>query len=163
MSVGGFLSGLFVKKAKHFVLQGERIGNILDPSEDQVTNYVKSLIHPGMSYLQLTHRDGAYVQVMGSRPWCMVERGEADPSIHERAYQDTPVPKFLDGTNLNFGRGSYPLRHDEWFLRKDAAAIMVAFLKDEPMPGFVKWRTPSALPSAVFVRIGSESFSGGAS
>lgn len=133
---------LFRKKAEHFVLQGEGIGDVLDPTQEQVTRYVESLTHPGSSYLQLTHRDGAYVQVMGSRPWCMVERGEHDPSTHQRAFQETPVPKFLDGTNLNCGRGSFPLRHDEWFLRKDAAAIVVAFLKGEPMPGFVQWRAP---------------------
>jgi hypothetical protein len=134
------VSRLSTRRAKTFVLQGEGFNILLDPSRDAVERRVQSLTYPGASYLQLTDRDGNYVQVLGGRPWCIIERGGIDPSSHRRAYQDTLSPKFPDGMKVNCGAGDYRALHDEWFLRKDAAAVMGAFLDSVAMPGFVRWR-----------------------
>lgn len=146
MFLQNILSRLGKRQAESFVLQGEGFDVLLDPSRDAVERMVLSLTYPGASYLQLTDRDGNYVQVMGGRPWCIVERGEINPSSHSRAYQDTPSPKFPDGMRVNCGAGDYQALHDEWFLRKDAAAIVDAFLTSTAMPESVNWRV-TGLPS----------------
>lgn len=128
------------RQAESFVLQGEGFEIVFDPSPETVEQRVLSLTFPGASYLQLTDRNGRYLQVMGGRPWCIIEHGQLDPSSHSRAFQDTPSPKFPDGMRVSCGAGDYRALHDEWFLRKDAAAVMGAFLGDMEMPGFVRWR-----------------------
>jgi hypothetical protein len=142
MKLKGLFKGLFTKKAEHFVLQGEGFEDIHDPSVDELSERILSLVHPGNSFLALTDRYGNYLQIKGSRPWCAIERGTAEPESYRRAYQNTPSPRFLDGTSLNCGAGAFPMTHDEWFLRKDAVPIALAFLKNEEMPASVQWRIP---------------------
>ncbi|MFC3444098.1 hypothetical protein ACFOKF_23420 [Sphingobium rhizovicinum] len=39
------------------------------------------------------------------------------------------------------GAGEIVLKHDEWFLLKDAAEVFAAFLHKDLMPARVKWRS----------------------
>lgn len=122
------------------ILEGEGLGRIYDPDEKQVRDFVLSLTTAGPSFGSLTDASGNYVQVAGSRPWCVVERRQIKPLVHERAYQDTPNPKYTDGAKLRTGAGEIELRSDEWFLLKDAAEVFVAFLHATPLPAAVQWR-----------------------
>ncbi|PXA98050.1 hypothetical protein DMC47_10685 [Nostoc sp. 3335mG] len=69
-----------------------------------------------------------------------MERRQLKSLRHERAFQQTPTPKDKDGAKLRTGAGDISLRHDEWFLLKDAAEVLAAFLQKDTIPAHVKWR-----------------------
>lgn len=123
------------------MMEGERLEVILNPTEAQVRQIVLSLNRLETSFVTLTDESGNYVQVAGSRPWCVLERRNITPLRHERAFQHTPNPKYNDGAKIIAGAGGITLQHDEWFLLKDAAEVFVAFLNREPAPSHVQWRS----------------------
>lgn len=94
-----------------------------------------------MSFASITDEAGNYMQVAGSRPWCVLERRRINPSLHERAFQETRTAKYENGAKIRTGAGDIVLQHDEWFLLKDAAEAFVAFLHKGAMPAYVKWRS----------------------
>ncbi|MCC6788880.1 MAG: hypothetical protein IT547_13690 [Hyphomonadaceae bacterium] len=121
-------------------VQGDR--RMENPTEQQVRGAIEGFLHPGpWSYAHLVDDQGSYVQAAGNRPWCVVERRQLAPLSHFRAFQHTPVIKYADGTTLNTGAGDITLQHDEWFLLQDAVEIFLAFLRDEPFPVQVQWRS----------------------
>lgn len=122
------------------IVEGERLAARLDPSEHDIKELVLNLRNGETSFVSITDDDGNYIQIAGSRPWCLIEHRSVSPLAHHRAYQNTPIPKYKDGAKLNTGAGSITLKHDEWFLLKDAADVAVAFLHGDPFPAFVKWR-----------------------
>lgn len=123
------------------VLEAESLEPIYDPSEDQVRAILLGLSIRQSSYVSLTDEIGNYIQAAGSRPWCAIERRHLEPLKHERAFQYTPTPKYRDGAMLRSGSGDIPMKHDEWFLLKDAAEVFVAFLRREKLPAYVSWRS----------------------
>ena len=129
-----------IGRVSKFVLEGEGIGAVPEPNEVTVRDFVASLNRNGASFLTMSNARGDYVQCAGSRPWCVVERREASPANHWRAFQPTPVPKYKDGARINTGAGDIIMRSDEWFLLKDAAEIFAAFLSGTPFPDQVGWR-----------------------
>jgi hypothetical protein len=134
------LARLF-SKPKSMVLEGERILPILNPDEEVVRDLIVALDIGGTSFVSLTDERGNYLQIAGNRPWCRVEQRNIAPFSHARAHQDTPTPKYKDGAKLRTGAGDIKMMHDEWFLLKDAAEIAVAFLKREPFPASIQWRS----------------------
>lgn len=67
------------------------------------------------------------------------------PLSHERAFQETLKPKYKDGAKLQTGAGEISLKHDEWFLLKDAAEMVVAFFRRDDFPARVQWRSMNEL------------------
>ncbi|HEX7694334.1 MAG TPA: hypothetical protein VF409_07580 [Sphingomonas sp.] len=128
------------------ILEGENLAAVSQASEEDVRKAVKALV-PGTSFLSLTREDGSYVQAAGGRPWCVVEYRDVPNRQHLRAYQHTPQPKYKDGAKIRTGAGDIALRHDEWFLLKDAAEIFVAFLRGQPFPDRVQWRPLTGMPN----------------
>lgn len=122
-------------------LEAEGQPPVVAPSEEQVRAVILGLQRGRTSFASLTDEAGNYIQVAGSRPWCVIERRQLAPPKHERAFQETPKPKYMDGARLSTGTGDIALRHDEWFLLKDAADIVVAFLRHDAIPERVKWRS----------------------
>jgi hypothetical protein len=122
-------------------LEGEGLASVVEPTEDQVRAAVLGLNRLGTSFVSITDETGGYVQAAGSRPWCVLERRRIEPFRHDRAFQDTPVPKYNDGAKIRTGAGEITLKSDEWFLLKDAAEVFVAFLHREAGPPEVQWRS----------------------
>ena len=134
----------FRKSSRHpassMLLESEAQSAIENPSEDEVRKLILSLSVGQTSFASLTNEAGEYVQVAGSRPWCVIEHRKGGPR-HERAFQKTPTPKYKDGAKLRTGAGDITLKHDEWFLLKDAVEVFLAFLRREPYPAQVQWRS----------------------
>jgi hypothetical protein len=122
-------------------IEGEKLDAIINPTEEQVRQVVLGLNRMETSFVSLTDESGNYIQVAGSRPWCVLERRSVAPMLHERAFQHTPTPKYNDGAKIRTGAGEITLQHDEWFLLKDAAEVFVAFLNRETVPSQVQWRS----------------------
>lgn len=122
------------------LLEAQEQPPVRNPSENEVRTLVLSLRVGAISFASITDETGDYVQVAGSRPWCVIERRSLRPVRHERAFQETPTAKYKDGAKLRTGAGEISLQHDEWFLLKDAAEVFVAFLKRDAFPGHVRWR-----------------------
>jgi len=141
MSWFGRFFGSGEQKAPNFVLEIEGRQPLHDPSVAQVKEVILGLVRSGPSFACLTDHKGNYLQVAGSRPWCLVERRIAKPKGHARAYQETPNPKYNDGAKLSTGAGEIVMQHDEWFLLKDAAEIMEAFQLGTEFPSKVQWRS----------------------
>ena len=135
-----FFSRFSSRPAPVMRLEGENRRPNDNPSEEEVRTLILGLRVGETSFASLTNEVGDYVQVAGSRPWCLIELRQSGPT-HERAFQDTPSPKYKDGAKLRTGAGDITLRHDEWLLLKDAAEVFVAFLRGEPFPSHVKWRS----------------------
>ncbi len=135
------LSKLFRRALSAVLLEAEGLSPIQNPSEEQVRDLILSLKVGRTSFASLTDGAGNYVQVAGNLPWCLIEHRRLSPLRHERAFQETPKPKYLDGAKLRTGAGDISLQHDEWFLLKDAAEICVAFLRKDPFPPHVNWRS----------------------
>ena len=114
---------------------------VQNPTEEQIRALVLNLRVGGAFFASLTDEVGDYIQIAGSRPWCVIERRRLKPLQHERAFQATPTPKYNDGAKLQTGAGSITLRHDEWFLLKDAADVFAAFLRKDAFPAHVQWRS----------------------
>jgi len=123
------------------VLEAESQLTVKDPTEEHIRAVVLGLRRGETSFASLTDQAGNYIQVAGSRPWCVVERRCLTPLQHERAFQETPKPKYKDGAKLSTGAGELSLQHDEWFLLKDAAELFLAFHRGSEMPVHVKWRS----------------------
>ncbi|WP_454762295.1 hypothetical protein [Caulobacter segnis] len=123
------------------VLDAEGHVAVENPTEEQVRAVVLGLQPGKTSFASLTDAAGNYIQVAGTRPWCVIERHRAEPLQHERAFQETLKPKYTDGAKLSTGAGELTLRHDEWFLLKDAAEIFLAFLHQGEFPASVQWRS----------------------
>ena len=114
---------------------------VQNATEEQVRALVLDLRVGGAFFASLTDEAGNYIQIAGSRPWCVIECRRLKPLQHVRAFQATPTPKYNDGAKLQSGAGSITLRHDEWFLLKDAADIFAAFLRKDDFPAHVQWRS----------------------
>ena len=125
------------------LLEAERQPPVRDPSEEQVRALILSLRVGETSFASLADKAGNYLQIAGSRPWCVIEHRHLRPLRHDRAFQETPTPKYKDGAKLRTGAGDISLRHDEWFLLKDAADVFAAFLREDAFPAYVKWRSMS--------------------
>jgi hypothetical protein len=123
------------------ILAPEDCPQIQNPTENEVRSVVLGLRAAGSSFVSLTDENGNYVQAAGSRPWCLVEFRQTKPTLHSRACQHTPNPKYKDGAKIHTGAGDIVLQHDEWFLLKDAANIFASFLKREQFPSYVMWRS----------------------
>ena len=136
-----FLRKLIGQPEPTIVLEVEGRLAVESPSKEQIRAAVISLERGGSTFACLTDKDGNYIQAAGSRPWCLVERRRLRPLEHQRAFQETPNPKYKDGAKLSTGAGEIVMRHDEWFLLKDAADLFVAFLEEEPLPAHVNWRS----------------------
>ncbi|WP_454796739.1 hypothetical protein [Novosphingobium lindaniclasticum] len=136
-----FLRKLIRPRSSTMLLEAEGQPLVQNPSEEQVRTVVLKLQRGGTSFASLTDEAGDYIQVAGSRPWCVLERRRFKPPQHERAFQETPTPKYKDGAKIMTGAGEIVLKHDEWFLLKDAAEVFVAFLHKNPTPARVKWRS----------------------
>lgn len=134
-------SKLIRRPVSAMLLEAEGQPPIQNPSEEQVRALVLSLRVGETSFASLTDELGDYVQIAGSRPWCVIERRRPKLLQHERAFQETPTPKYKDGAKLRTGAGDISLNHDEWFLLKDAAEVFVAFLRKDAFPAHVKWRS----------------------
>ncbi len=115
------------------------------PDLETVRAAVLGLSYPRPTFLCLTHKNGDYLQVVGTRPWCRIERRTQNPLNHECAFQDTPKPKFVDGVPLNSGAGEIIMAHDEWFLLKHAADIFAAFFARSDFPTYLQWRSMNAM------------------
>jgi hypothetical protein len=122
-------------------LEADGLPPLHNPTEEQVRDLVLRVDRMGPSFASLTDEAGDYVQLAGSRPWCLVEMRRHNPTRHERAFQHTPQPKYADGAKIITGAGEIVMKHDEWFLLKDAADIFVAFLNRQPYPEKVEWRS----------------------
>lgn len=114
---------------------------VQNATEEQVRALVLDLRVAGAFFASLTDEVGNYIQIAGSRPWCVIERRRLKPLQHDRAFQVTPTPKYNDGAKLQTGSGSITLLHDEWFLLKDAADIFAAFHRKDDFPAQVQWRS----------------------
>ena len=136
-----FLRKLIRFRPSVMLLEAESRPAIENPSTEQVRAVVLGLQHGGTSFASLTDETGNYIQVAGSRPWCLIERRRLKPLQHERAFQKTPNPKYKDGAKLLTGAGNISLKQDEWFLLKDAAEVFVAFLRKDSLPEHVQWRS----------------------
>lgn len=122
------------------LLEAENHRVIENPSEEEVRKLILDLRLGDTSFASLTNEKGDYLQVAGSRPWCVIEFRRRGPN-HERAFQETLSPKYNDGAKLRTGAGDIVMRHDEWFLLKDAADLFCSFLRHEPFPPHVNWRS----------------------
>ncbi len=136
-----FLRDLFRRRPSTMKLEAEGQLTIQNPSEELVRALILGLQQGGSTFASLTDEAGNYIQVAGSRPWCVIERRHLKPLQHERAFQETPKPKYKDGAKLSTGAGELSLKHDEWFLLKDAAEVAVSFLRHDEVPARVKWRS----------------------
>jgi hypothetical protein len=123
------------------LFEAERQTPIENPSEEQVRALILGLRVGGTSFASLTDEAGNYITIAGSRPWCVIERRCLNPLEHNRAFQDTATPKYKDGAKIRTGAGDISLRHDEWFLLKDAANVCAAFLLKDAFPAHVQWRS----------------------
>jgi len=123
------------------LLEAEGQPPIVDPSEEQVRALVLGLRVGETSFASLTDEAGNYVQLAGSRPWCVIEYRRLKPLQHDRAFQDTPTPKYKDGAKIKTGAGDISLRQDEWFLLKNGAEVLAAFLRKDRFPANVQWRS----------------------
>ena len=137
------LSKLLRRPHRYMLLEAEGQPPVQNPSDEQVRALVLNLRVGETSFASLTDSNGDYVQVAGSRPWCVIEHRHLKPLQHDRAFQETPVPKYMDGAKLRTGAGDIALKHDEWFLLKDAAEVLVAFRSKDAFPAHVKWRSIS--------------------
>jgi hypothetical protein len=124
-----------------FLLEVEHREPKHEPTVDEIKAVVTALGTSGSTFASLTNPEGGYLQVAGRRPWCVIERRVFNPTEHSRAFQDTPNPKYNDGAKLRTGAGDITLKHDEWFLLKDAAEIFEAFRTGAQLPAQVKWRS----------------------
>jgi hypothetical protein len=136
-----FLLDLIRRRPSTMRLETEGQVVIENPSEELVRAIILGLQQGGSTFASLTDEAGNYIQVAGSRPWCVIERRHLKPLKHERAFQETPKPKYKDGAKLSTGAGELSLKHDEWFLLKDAAELAVSFLRQEEVPARVQWRS----------------------
>ena len=109
----GLFSKLFRRRWSAVLLEAEGLSPIHNPTEEQVRDLILSLKLGKISFATFTDPAGDYVQVAGSRPWCVIERRRLAPLEHERAFQETPKPKYLDGAKLRTGAGDLSLQHDE--------------------------------------------------
>ena len=136
------LRNLFRKAAllPRMTLEAEGELRVHDPTEEQVRALVLRINRMGPSFASLTDESNNYVQLAGGRPWCLIERRRTNPLIHERAFQHTPHPKYEDGARISTGAGEIVMKHDEWFLLKDAADVFASFLNRRPFPEHVQWR-----------------------
>ena len=117
-------------------------GRVLwDVTESSLRGELLALGDVGRYFVTLTREDESYLQAAGNRAWCTVERRQSVPLGHFRAYQHAPSRKFQDGAKLATAAGEITLRHDEWILQKNCIEIFVAFLKGEPLPSSVGWRS----------------------
>lgn len=136
-----FLRDLIRRRPSAMKLEAEGQLAIENPSEELVRAMFLGLQQGGPTFASLTDEAGNYIQVAGSRPWCLIERRQLKPLKHERAFQETPRPQYKDGAKLSTGAGEISLKHDEWFLLEDAAEVAVSFLRHEEVPAHVKWRS----------------------
>ena len=136
---------LFRKSVSHGVssvlFEAKGQAPVQNATEDQVRALVLDLRGAGAFFASLTDNAGNYIQIAGSRPWCVIERRHLKPLQHDRAFQATPTPKYNDGATLQTGAGRITLRHDEWFLLKDAVDIFAAFVRKDNFPAQVQWRS----------------------
>ncbi|MES3110434.1 hypothetical protein [Sphingomonas aurantiaca] len=130
-----------IRPASSMLLEAEGQPPIVDPSEEQVRALVLGLRVGETSFASLTDEAGNYVQLAGSRPWCVIEYRRLKPLQHDRAFQDTPTPKYKDGAKIKTGAGDISLRQDEWFLLKNGAEVLAAFLRKDRFPANVQWRS----------------------
>ena len=124
---------------------------IHDVSEKAVVDALKRLRSYGpSSFASLTRDDGSYVQVAGGKVTCMLEKRDMASGKHYRAHQDSPSTPFPDGTILSFSGGDISIKNDEWFNIDQVVEVFTAFLRNQDMPKFVKWRdvTSSRVPSS---------------
>lgn len=124
-----------------FLLEVEHCEPRHEPTMEEIKAVVTTLGTSGSTFASLTSPDGDYLQVAGRRPWCVIERRVRNPIEHSRAFQDTPNPKYNDGAKLRTGAGEIEMKHDEWFLLKDAAEIFEAFRMGAELPSQVRWRS----------------------
>ena len=139
----GLFARLFSKSPRlaTMTLEGEGFAQVSNPTEGDVRGAVLGLARSGTSFVSLEDETGNYIQVAGSRPWCVLERRQVAPLIHQRAFQDTPSPKYLDGAKISTGAGEITMKSDEWFLLKDAADVFVSFLNRQAPPAHIQWRS----------------------
>jgi len=123
------------------ILEAEGMSPVQAPTEEQIRAFVLSLAMPKPTFASLTDNSGNYVQVVGGRPWCMVEWRQVDPLIHRRANSEAVRRPYKDGATIRSGAGEIILRADEWLLLKQAADIFAAFHAGKSFPEFVRWRT----------------------
>jgi hypothetical protein len=97
------------------------------------------------SFASLTAPDGSYVQAAGGPFLFFVEHRKADPSAHFRAWQNSPVVSFANGTLLSFSAGRVALQQDEWLTKPQVIEVFSAFLSGNSFPPFVSWRPAAGL------------------
>jgi hypothetical protein len=127
------------------VLEGEATPPIFRPTEEQVVAIVMGLRKPGPTFAALTTAGGDNVQVAGGRPWCMAEWRQGTPLMHSRPFTESGRRPYIEGALLEFSAGPIRLKADEWLLQKQAVEIFLAFLRQEPFPSFVRWRSINRL------------------
>ena len=127
------------------VLEVEGLPPRTEPTIDDVKGAVLGLGTSGWTFATLTQPNGDYIQFAGSRPWCLIEQRSQTPPSHSRAFRRTPNPKYKDGAKLRTGAGDITMKHDEWFLLKDAAAIVEAYQAGADFPKAVEWRSMNEL------------------
>ena len=119
------------------VLEREGKKPVQGPSEAQIA---QALSRTKRSFASITASDGAFLQVGGGPGLFVLERRTAQGS-HFRAYQETPVVRFEDGTVLAFSGSELKLQRDEWFLIHQATAAFFAFAQSRPLPEFIRWKS----------------------
>lgn len=71
----------------------------------------------------------------------MVERFEASTGTRLRAFHGKPNPIYPDGTILAFGAGELRMKSDEWFMSDAVIELFLRFLRCEPYPEQIYWRS----------------------
>ncbi|WP_198526720.1 MULTISPECIES: hypothetical protein [Xanthomonas] len=92
------------------------------------------------SYASITNIQGSYLQVAGGGATCLLELYRADIKKRFRAFSESGLECFPDGTLLVFGAGKIPMKSDEWISAQKAIDAFVCFSKEQELPVEIHWR-----------------------
>ncbi|MDY4341360.1 hypothetical protein SLW56_16360 [Xanthomonas sp. LF07-6] len=92
------------------------------------------------SYASITNDQGSYLQVAGGGVTCLLELYRADIKKRFRAFSESSLECFPDGTLLVFGGGKIPMKSDEWISAQKVVDAFVCFSKGQDLPVEIHWR-----------------------
>lgn len=123
------------------LFERENARSFENPSEKRLRLELSRLRPYGpTTFAYLTAPDGSYVQVAGGTVLCAMEWRTMICHRHYRAFRDVPRFPVPEGTELNFGGGTYRLHHNAVFFIEEVADTFASFLTGQPFPSFVRWR-----------------------
>ena len=128
-----------------FVLEGEGLSPIENPTNAKVRDVIECLGQYDTSFAALVAPNGDYVQAAGDGEFCTVEKRQHNPLNHTRAYYLVARDIRSAKTTLKTGAGEMSLEPDEFIRLKMAADIFEAILEGCELEPSIAWRSQNEI------------------